>query len=60
MKIQVIDDVPRKGLCGICHKTKLTLTVAITSKESPIITTEDWCLTDYHTILNKTLTSTER
>lgn len=60
MNIQVIDDVPRKGLCSMCHKTKLTLTVAITTKESPIITTEDWCLTDYLTILNKTLTSTER
>jgi len=57
MNIQIIDDIPRKGLCAICHKAKLTLTVSIISKGSPIITTEDWCLSDY---ANKTLTLTER
>ena len=56
MKIQMIDDIPRKGLCAICHKTKLTVTISITSKGSPIITTEDWCLEDFHTLQDKTLT----
>jgi len=52
----MIDDIPRKGLCAICHKTKLTVTVSIISKGSPIITTEDWCLEDFHTLQDKTLT----
>ena len=55
MKIKIIDDTPRKGLCGICHKTKLTVTVSIESKGSPILTTEDWCLEDFHKIKDKAM-----
>ena len=56
MKIQVIDDVPRKGLCAICHRnSSFTVTVLINSKNSPITTTEDWCLRHYHSMRDKTL-----
>lgn len=56
MKITLIDDVPRKGLCAICHKnSSLTITVAISSKNSPVVTTEDWCLKHYHSMRDKTL-----
>ena len=57
MNITLIDDVPRKGLCAICHRnSSFTITVSITSKNSPITTTEDWCLRHYHSMRDKTLT----
>jgi hypothetical protein len=56
MMIQVIDGELRTGVCAICHKRKPTITVSIKSKGSPIITTEDWCLKDFHTLQDKTLT----
>lgn len=56
MMIQVIDEVPRKGFCAMCHRSSsLTITVSITSKNSPITTTEDWCLRHYHSMRDKTL-----
>lgn len=54
MIIRIIDDEPRRGLCAMCHKTKLTITVSLTSKNSPIVTTEDWCLEDFHNMQDKT------
>ena len=57
MNITLVDDVPRKGLCAICHRnSSFTITVSITSKNSPITTTEDWCLRHYHSMRDKTLT----
>lgn len=56
MNITVIDDVPRKGFCAMCHrKSSLTITILITSKNNPITSTEDWCLRHYHSMRDKTL-----
>lgn len=57
MNIKVIDDVPRKGFCTMCHKkSSLTITVLINSKNNPFTSTEDWCLRHYHSMRDKTLT----
>lgn len=56
MNITLIDDVPRKGLCAICHRnSSFTVTVLITSKNSPITSTEDWCMRHYNSMRDKTL-----
>jgi len=56
MNITLIDDVPRKGLCAICHRnSSFTVTVLITSTKTPVTTTEDWCLRHYHSMRDKTL-----
>jgi len=56
MNIKIIDDVPRKGFCAMCHKvSSSTITVLISSKGSPIANTEDWCLKHYHYINRSTI-----
>ena len=57
MNITLIDDVPRKGLCAICHRnSSFTVTVLITSTKTPITSTEDWCMRHYNSMRDKTLT----
>jgi hypothetical protein len=55
MVIKIIDDELRTGVCAVCHKRKPTITISIHSKGSPIYTTEDWCMEDFHNIQDKTM-----
>jgi len=55
MKITIIDETPRKSICHVCHKGKLTMTIALSAGSHTPVISEDWCKPCFHKIQDKTL-----